>query len=58
MCMRPCGPQPLTTTPPPPTNESQSGEPVGVVVAALLGYLAMPRVGWRWLMIGLSVTGG
>lgn len=44
--------------PPPPTNESQSGEPVGVVVAALLGYLAMPRVGWRWLMIGLSVTGG
>lgn len=35
----------------------QAGEPVGVVLAALLGYLAMPRIGWRWIMVGLSATG-
>lgn len=34
----------------------QTGEPVGVVLAALLGYLLVPKVGWRPVMIGLSGT--
>jgi len=34
----------------------QSGEPVGVALAALVGYLVLPRVGWRTVLIGSSVT--
>lgn len=34
----------------------QSGEPVGVALAALVGYLVAPRVGWRAVMIGSSAT--
>jgi len=34
----------------------QSGEPVGVALAALVGYLVLPRVGWRAVLIGSSVT--
>src|SRR5262249_39178924 len=32
----------------------QSGEPVGVMLAAIAGFLIMPHVGWRWVMIGSS----
>lgn len=34
----------------------QSGEPVGVMFAAIAGFLVMPLVGWRWVMIGSSAT--
>jgi MFS family permease len=34
----------------------QSGEPVGVAIAALVGYLVAPHVGWRAVMIGSSAT--
>ncbi len=34
----------------------QSGEPVGVAIAALVGYLLVPHVGWRAVMIGSSAT--
>jgi MFS family permease len=34
----------------------QAGEPVGVALAALAGFLVLPRVGWRWVFIGSSVT--
>jgi MFS family permease len=34
----------------------QSGEPVGVMLAAIAGFLVMPLVGWRWVMIGSSAT--
>ena len=34
----------------------QSGEPVGVALAALVGSLILPRVGWRPVLIGSSVT--
>ncbi len=34
----------------------QSGEPLGVALAAVAGYVIMPRVGWRWVMVGSSVT--
>lgn len=34
----------------------QAGEPIGVAVAALVGYLILPRVGWRAVLIGSSVT--
>jgi MFS family permease len=34
----------------------QAGEPVGVLLAAAVGYLLLPLVGWRWVMIGSSVT--
>lgn len=34
----------------------QSGEPVGVALAAVAGYLITPLVGWRWVMIGSSAT--
>jgi MFS family permease len=34
----------------------QSGEPVGVALAALSGYLLMPLIGWRAVLIGSSFT--
>jgi MFS family permease len=34
----------------------QAGEPVGVAIAALVGYLLLPRVGWRAVLIGSSAT--
>jgi MFS family permease len=34
----------------------QSGEPVGVMLAAIAGFLVMPLIGWRWVMIGSSAT--
>jgi MFS family permease len=34
----------------------QAGEPVGVILAAAAGYLVLPLVGWRWVMIGSSAT--
>jgi len=34
----------------------QAGEPVGVALAALAGYLLVPWIGWRWVMIGSSAT--
>ena len=36
----------------------QAGEPFGAALAAMAGYLVMPHVGWRWVMIGSSVTAG
>ena len=34
----------------------QAGEPVGVALAAVAGYVILPHVGWRAVMIGSSVT--
>jgi MFS family permease len=34
----------------------QAGEPVGVAIAALVGYLVLPVVGWRAVLIGSSAT--
>jgi MFS family permease len=34
----------------------QAGEPVGVAIAAVAGYLLVPRFGWRAVMIGSSCT--
>lgn len=34
----------------------QSGEPVGVALAAIAGYLIMPIVGWRAVLVGSSAT--
>jgi MFS family permease len=34
----------------------QIGEPFGVAIAALVGYLVLPRVGWRAVLIGSSAT--
>jgi MFS family permease len=34
----------------------QAGEPFGVAIAALVGYLLLPRVGWRAVLVGSSVT--
>jgi MFS family permease len=34
----------------------QSGEPVGVAIAAVVGYLVLPHVGWRAVLVGSSVT--
>jgi MFS family permease len=34
----------------------QSGEPVGVMLAALMGYLVMPWLGWRFVLLASSVT--
>ena len=34
----------------------QSGEPIGVALAATVGYLVLPVVGWRWVLMGSSVT--
>lgn len=36
----------------------QSGEPLGVALAAFVGYvvLPLPHVGWRWVLVGSSAT--
>jgi len=34
----------------------QSGEPLGVALAAVVGYLLLPRIGWRVVLVGSSVT--
>jgi MFS family permease len=34
----------------------QSGEPLGVAMAAVVGYLVLPRVGWRVVLVGSSAT--
>jgi MFS family permease len=34
----------------------QAGEPFGVAIAAVVGYLVLPRVGWRAVLIGSSAT--
>jgi MFS family permease len=34
----------------------QAGEPVGVALAALMGFLVVPWLGWRWVMIASSAT--
>jgi len=34
----------------------QAGEPFGVFIAAIVGYLVLPRVGWRAVLIGSSAT--
>lgn len=34
----------------------QSGEPLGVAIAAVVGYVVLPHVGWRNVLIGSSVT--
>jgi MFS family permease len=34
----------------------QSGEPLGVALAAIVGYLVLPHVGWRAVLIGSSAT--
>ena len=34
----------------------QAGEPFGVAIAAIVGYLVLPRVGWRAVLLGSSVT--
>jgi MFS family permease len=34
----------------------QVGEPIGVAIAALVGYLVFPRVGWRAVLVGSSAT--
>jgi MFS family permease len=34
----------------------QSGEPLGVALAATVGYLVLPHVGWRWVLVGSSAT--
>lgn len=34
----------------------QSAEPVGVILAAVMGFVVMPLVGWRAVLIGSSAT--
>ena len=34
----------------------QAGEPTGVALAALVGYLLAPAIGWRMVLIGSSAT--
>ncbi len=34
----------------------QSGEPLGVALAAVVGYVLLPHVGWRAVLVGSSVT--
>jgi MFS family permease len=34
----------------------QAGEPVGVALAAVMGFLVLPHAGWRAIMIGSSAT--
>jgi MFS family permease len=35
----------------------QSGEPLGVALATVVGFGVLPRVGWRAVLVGSSVTG-
>jgi MFS family permease len=34
----------------------QAGEPIGVAIAAVCGFVIMPHVGWRAIMVGSSAT--
>jgi MFS transporter, putative metabolite:H+ symporter len=34
----------------------QAGEPLGVAVAAFAGYVLVPHIGWRWVMVGSAAT--
>jgi MFS family permease len=34
----------------------QAGEPLGVALAAIMGYLVVPLAGWRAVLVGSSVT--
>jgi MFS family permease len=34
----------------------QAGEPVGVMLAAVMGFLVLPLVGWRAVLVGSSAT--
>jgi MFS family permease len=34
----------------------QSGEPLGVAIAAVVGYVVLPHVGWRSVLVGSSAT--
>jgi MFS family permease len=34
----------------------QSGEPLGVALAAVVGYLVLPHVGWRRILVASSIT--
>jgi MFS family permease len=34
----------------------QSGEPLGVAIAAVVGYLVLPAVGWRGVLVASSAT--
>jgi len=34
----------------------QSGEPLGVALAAFVGYLVLPVAGWRWVLVASSAT--
>jgi MFS family permease len=34
----------------------QSGEPLGVALAAVVGYLVLPHAGWRWVLVASSAT--
>jgi MFS family permease len=34
----------------------QSGEPLGVALAAIVGYIVLPHVGWRAVLVGSSAT--
>ncbi|MEO8797239.1 MAG: MFS transporter [Polyangiaceae bacterium] len=34
----------------------QAGEPVGVAIAAVVGFLVMPHIGWRWVLVLSSLT--
>jgi len=34
----------------------QSGEPLGVAIAAVVGYLVLPRIGWRAVLVASSAT--
>jgi MFS family permease len=34
----------------------QSGEPLGVALATIVGFLVLPRIGWRAVLVGSSAT--
>lgn len=34
----------------------QAGEPVGVAIASIAGYVVAPAVGWRWVLVASSAT--
>jgi MFS family permease len=34
----------------------QAGEPVGVALAAFVGYVLLPRFHWRWILVASSAT--